>query len=151
MTSPAAVLYADTSALVSACLQDEPDHIVLRGRLLEGDLPVVTSEITRVELASAVAAAVRASRLREPGDLLDRFDVDCADDGPVTLLSLDPPTVLPLARRLVSTHRLGTPAAVHLAVALSRATDLAGSDPVVLLTRDNAQAEAARAAGLAVA
>lgn len=53
------VRYADTSALVRCYLVDEDDHKRLRGLLLEGQEPAVTSEITRVELASAIGAAVR--------------------------------------------------------------------------------------------
>ncbi len=61
------IFYADTSALVRALFVDEPDHVELRRLLLEGETPVVTSELTRVELASAVAAAAWTGRLQAPG------------------------------------------------------------------------------------
>lgn len=148
MTDQGGVHYADTSALVGAYLAKEPDHAELRALLLDGDRPVVTSELTRVEFASAVAAAARAGRLRRPQVLLDRFDRDCADSGPLTLLTLDPAAVLPLARRLVREHTVRTLDAIHLAVALTDAVDLAAGEPVSMVTRDRAQAEAAESLGL---
>lgn len=142
------VLYADTSAVVGAYLADEPDHDVLAALLFEGDDPVVTCELTRVEFASAVSAAARAGRLDTGSELLDRFDADCGDDGPLSLLRLDAPNVLPVARRLVGTHRLRTLDALHLAVALTGAAAL--TDDVVLLTRDARQAAAAAELGIGV-
>ena len=62
------LLYADTSALVRAYFEDEPDHAPLRERLLEGGEPVVTSELARVELASAI----RVEELVGTLDLLSR-------------------------------------------------------------------------------
>lgn len=53
------LLYADTSALVRAYFANEPEHKELSARLLEGDEAVVSSEITRLEFASAVSAAER--------------------------------------------------------------------------------------------
>ncbi|MGH2670789.1 MAG: PIN domain-containing protein, partial [bacterium] len=64
------LLYADTSALVRAYFEDEPDHARLREKLLEGEEPVVTSELARVELASAIRAAAETGRLRSPGGVL---------------------------------------------------------------------------------
>jgi predicted nucleic acid-binding protein len=149
MTGAPGVYYADTSALVRAYLPHEPEHAELRQLLLDGDLPVVTSELTRVEFASAVAAAGRAGRLRRPRVLLDRFDADC--QGPLTVLALDTGRTLPLARQLVRSHPLRTLDAIHLAVALTDATELAAGEPVALITRDKAQADVAESLGLAVA
>lgn len=145
-----AILYADTSALVRAYLVDETDHEALRGLLLDGDQPVVTSELTRVEFARAIAAAGRSGRLRRGRVLLDRFDADCGEDGPLTLLRLETSSTFPLARRLVSEHRLRTLDALHLAVALTDVVDLAAGQPVSLVTRDEDQADAAQALGLVV-
>jgi hypothetical protein len=143
------LFYADTSALVRAYFADEPDHEPLRDLLLEGVEPVVTSEVTRVEFASAVAAAGRAGRLSQAPMVMDRFDADCGDEGPLTLLRLDPEPVLGLAYELVRDHRLRTLDAIHLAVALTDAVDLAGGEKVTVITRDEEQAAAAaRAAGL---
>ena len=145
------VYYADTSALVRAYVSGEPYHAQLRRQLLDGDVPVVTSVLIRVEFAGAVAAAGRAGRLRRPRVLLDRFDADCRDNGPVTLLDLDTGTAFPLARRLVREHPLRALDAIHLAVALTEAVELAAGDPVSLVTCDKAQAIAADAVGLPLA
>lgn len=142
------VLYADTSAVVGAYLADEPGHDDLAAVLFDGVDPVVTSELTRVEFASAVAAAVRTGRLPPDTGLLDRFDVDCGADGALLMIRFDAVEVLPLAHRLVGEHRLRTLDALHLAVALTGAAALA--DEVVLLSRDVRQAEAAAALGIAV-
>jgi predicted nucleic acid-binding protein len=151
VTAEAGVYYADTSALVRAYLPEEGDHAELRGLLLDGDLPVVTSALTRVEFASAAAAAGRAGRLRRPRVLLDRFDADCRDDGPLTLLDLDAAAVLPLARQLVREHPICTLDAIHLAVARTDATELAAGEPVCLVTRDRQQAAVAESLGFMVA
>ncbi|MGH7762556.1 MAG: type II toxin-antitoxin system VapC family toxin [Candidatus Dormibacteraceae bacterium] len=145
------VLYADTSALVRAYFADEPEHAELRARLLEGDEPVVSSELTRVEFASAVSVAARAGRLRNSKLFLDRFDADCGDDGPIALLRLDLESVLPLAYRLVTEHDLRTLDALHLAVASTSATELAGGEAVVLVTRDDRQTAAATGMGIETA
>jgi predicted nucleic acid-binding protein len=151
VTAGGGVHYADTSALVRAYLSGEAEHAELRALLLDGDLPVVTSVLTRVEFASAVAAAGRAGRLRRPRVLLDRFDADCRGSGPLTLLDLDTAATLPLARRLVREHPVRTLDAIHLAVALTEATDLAAGEPVSMVTRDKTQAAAAESLGLRLA
>ena len=123
----------------------------MRARLLEGDEAVVTSELTRLEFASAVSAAARTGRLRKSRLFLDRFDADCGDNGPIALLRLDPGRVFPLAYRLLTEHDLRTLDALHLAVATTSATALAGADSVVLVTRDDRQAAAAAAMDLETA
>jgi predicted nucleic acid-binding protein len=143
------VLYADPSAIIRAYFADEPDHDELRALLLESGEAVVTSELARVELASAVRAAARAARLRRWRGLLARLDADCGEEGPLTLLAMRPAVVLGPAYRLVLEYRLRTLDAIHLAVALEEGPALAGGEEVVLVTRDEAQAEAAAALGLA--
>jgi len=145
------LLYADTSALVRAYFAGEPEHDKLRARLLEGEEAVVSSELTRVEFATAVSVAARTGRLRKPRLFLDRFDADCGNDGPIALLRLDPEAVFPLAYRLVTEHDIRTLDALHLAVASTSATELAGGESVVLVTRDDRQAAAATAMGLETA
>ena len=144
------LLYADTSAIVRAYFADEPDHDALRSMLLEGSEPVVSSELARIELASAVSAARRARRLRGADSVLARFDADCGSEGPILLLRLHAEAVLSTAYRLVGNHRLRTLDAIHLAVALEDAKALAGDDPLVFVTRDSDQAAAARTLGLSV-
>ncbi len=145
------LLYADTSALIRAYFADEPEHAELRARLLEGNEAVVSSELTRLEFASAVSVAARAGRLRRPRLFLDRFDADCSHDGPIALLRLDPEAVFPLAHRLVTENHVRTLEAIHLAVVSTSATELAGGESIVLVTRDDRQAAAATSMGLQTA
>ncbi len=145
------LLYADTSALVRAYFADEADHRVLRETLLEGGDPVVTSELARVELASAIRAAGASGRLRRPNGVLARIDADCREAGPIALLRLRPQAVLPRAYDLVLEHRLRTLDAIHLAVAQEECPLIAGDDEFVFVTRDEDQAAAAAAVGFAVA
>ena len=145
------LLYADTSALLRAYFADEPDHTLLRATLLEGDEPVVTSELTRVEIASAVRGAAAAGRLPRWRELLDRIDADCGEDGPITLLALRSRVVLPTAHRLVLDHRLRTLDAIHLAVAVEECPQLAADgEGVAFVTRDSEQEIAATALGFTV-
>lgn len=141
------LLYADTSVIVRAYFPGESDHALFRAMLLEGDMPIVTSEIARVEFASVVTAAARARRLRRPAAFIDRFDADAGEDGPIALLRLDGDTILPRARQLVVQEKLRTLDAIHLAVALDALPRLGGTD-VAMVTRDARQAAAARRLGL---
>ena len=144
------LLYVDTSAVIRAYFPDEDDHEALRQRVLLGSDPVVSSEVTRIEVASAISGAHRAGRLTNPKTIQDQFDVDCSQAGLITLLRLDPQTALPLAYRLVAQYPLRTMDAIHLAVALTDAVSLAEGDEVTMVTRDKRQAAAARAQGLNV-
>jgi hypothetical protein len=118
--------------------------------LLEGDEVVVTSELSRIELASAVRAAARARRLARWRGLLARIDADCGDDGPLILLALRPDIVLERAYRLIVDHRLHALDAVHVAVALEECPALADGDEIAFVTRDEQQTSAAAALGLAL-
>lgn len=142
------LLYADSSALVRAYLPDEPEHVHLRQLLLESDEAVITSELSRLELASAIGAAARAGRLLAYHPILDRFDGHCAE-GVLALIDLDRNRVLPRARALILEHGLRTLDAIHLAVAVDDAAAYADGE-LVLVTRDREQAAAARALGLEV-
>ena len=144
------MLYADTSALLRAYFADEPDHGLLRALLLEGEQAVITSEIARIEAASAIGAAARAGRLRRPSNLLARFDADCGEGGPLTLIALRSDRVFPTAHRFVVEHHLRTLDAIHLAVAVEEGRALAGSAGMVIVTRDDDQANAARNLGFEV-
>ncbi len=142
--------YADPSAIARAYLVDEPDHEELRAALLEsGDL-IVTSEIARLELASAVRAAGHTGRRRRWRELLARIDADLDPEGPVTPLALRPEIVFEPARKLIVEQRLRTLDAIHLAVALEECPALADGDDIVFVTRDKQQTAAASAVGLAV-
>jgi len=144
------LIYADTSAIVRAYFVDEPEHAELRSLLLEGGKAVVTSEIARIELASAIGAASRTGRLKRWRGLLARIDTDCGEDGPITLLELRSEFVLPTAHRLVLDHALRSLDAIHLAVALEECPALADGEEIVFVTRDERQAAAASALGFAL-
>ena len=137
------MLFADTSALARVYLEDEPDARTLRTLLLDSGEAVLASELVRVELARSAKGAERAGRLTSAAMMLDLVDDDLY--GPITVVDLDPPAILPSARELVLEYRLGTLDAIHLAVAVDfRDT---GSDDVVFVTRDADQAAAAKALG----
>lgn len=142
------VLYADTSALARIYLEDEPDHAALRAMILDGDDAVTTSDLARVELARAMKAAERTGRIGDAQPVLALIERHLAAD-PVVTIRLDPERLVPRSRELVLDHRLTTLDAVHLAVALSLAT-LLETEELVFVTRDRAQAAAARSLGLTV-
>ena len=143
------LIYADSSALVRAYFPDEPDHADLRTLLLEGNEAVVTSEIARLELASAARAASSGGRLSRWSELLARIDADLAEGGPIGAIGLRPDLIFPAAYRLVVEHRLRTLDAIHLAVCVEECPAFAGDDTIIFVTRDREQAAAARALGLA--
>ena len=142
--------YADTSALARAYLPDEDEHSELRSLLLERNAPVVTSEITRLELASAIRAAVAARRTKGLTELLARIDADLAEDGAVSGIDLRPQLIFPTAYRFVLDHRLRPLDAIHLAVCSEECPTLAGDDEIVFVTRDEDQARVARVLGFEV-
>ncbi|GAA1215312.1 type II toxin-antitoxin system VapC family toxin [Prauserella alba] len=143
--------YADTSAVVGAYLPGEPGHAEIRDLLLQSESRVLTSELTRVEFASATAAAMRGRRLEDARLLVARFDADNGPGRPFKVLSFDGGTVLRTAHGLVLEHvGLRTLDALHLAIAISDARRLVDDGPV-FVTRDNRQAEAAKAHGFELA
>ncbi|WP_435581454.1 type II toxin-antitoxin system VapC family toxin [Amycolatopsis thermoflava] len=145
------VLYADTSAVVRAFLPDEPEHEQMIELLLDNEDLVLTSELTRVEFASAMATAWNNGRIRDATLALARFDAEAGGDGALSLVPLVPQVIMPAAYRLVSDHHsLHTLDAIHLAVALHDTAGLADGEPVVMVTRDQRQADAAKAHGLEV-
>lgn len=139
--------YVDTSAWVRCYFRDEPEHKKLRELILERPEPVVTSELTRVELASAIHAAYRGRRVADAFDLLGDVHTDCGAGGAVTLLKLQP-EVLDTATELLSRYPLRTLDALQLAVAHTTAAELAGDEPIVLISRDHRQRAAATALGM---
>ena len=143
------VLYADTSVILRAYFADEQEHETLRSLLFDGDEPVVTSEIARLEVASAAAAAVRAGRIPVAAVIVAAFDADCGDEGALTLLRLEPTETLSRAVALVQQHRLNALDAIHVAVALSVARSV-GSDDLTFVTRGLEQAKVAAALGLRI-
>lgn len=140
-------LYADTSALVRMYLLDEAGSADLREMLLEGDARVITSELSRLELARSFRAAERARRIADAKPYLAAADSDFS--GPIDLVRLRARSVLRRALELILELRVGTLDSIHLAVALETSEMI--DDELVFVTRDREQAEAARALGFAVA
>lgn len=144
------LLYADSSALLRAYFSDEVDHAELRTLLLGEREPVVTSEITRLELASAVRSAYSAGRVARSTDMLGRIEGDLAEEGAISPIDLRPNVIIPTAYRFILEHRLRPLDAIHLAVCVEDCPGLAGDQEVVFVTRDSDQAKAARSLGLTV-
>src|SRR5712692_2929377 len=144
------LLYADTSALARVYVADESGHAELKALLFADQQPLVTSEIARLELASAMRAASRTGRVRNYADVLRGIDAHFAQGGPIDAIDLRPRLIFPLAHRLIIEHGLRTLDAVHLAVCVEECPALAGGDEIVFVTRDADQAKAARALGLEV-
>jgi predicted nucleic acid-binding protein len=144
------LFYADSTALLRAYFADEPDHDELRALLLEQPQAVVTSEISRLELASAIRAAMAAGRIRRASDLLSRIDADLADGGVISAIGLRASVIFPAAYRIILEHRLRPLDAIHVAVCAEECPPLAGGDEIAFITRDADQASAARALGFAV-
>jgi predicted nucleic acid-binding protein len=143
------VLYADTSAVVGAYLADEPDHAELRKLLIDGDHRVLTSELTRLEFASAVTAAKRNGRIPDARAFLAQFDEDARSV--LGVIPFEPRRIFAAARRLVTDHYpVRTLDAIHIAVAMHDAAELTGGEPVTFVTRDERQADAAKANGFEV-
>ena len=143
------VLYADTSAVVGAYLTDEPGHAELRQLLIDSDHRVVTSELTRLEFASAVTAAKRSGRIPDAREFLAQFDRD--SQTVLGVIPLAPPRILAAARRLVmDNYPVRTLDAIHIAVAMHDTAELTGGAPVTFVTRDQRQADAAKANGFEV-
>lgn len=144
------MLYADPSALVRAYLGDETEYAELRALLFESEERVITSEISRVEQASAIRAAAAAGRIVDARAYLDLFDRDSGGGGRIALLALRPERILQAARELVLEQRLRTLDAIHLAVAIDHRGSAPGASDLVFVTRDADQAAAATACGLTV-
>lgn len=143
MTRPAAWAYVDTSLLAQRYLA--APHAPAARRLL-GKYRLVTSVLTHVELASALAqraaagqisASARDAALRRLNDDRRFWDSMAVTD-----------EVLAMAGRVVLQTSVRTLDAIHLASALLRRD--ADSAPLTFLTRDARQARAARELGLAV-
>lgn len=131
-------------------MPDEQDPASIRSRIESADTIAVSSEIVRIEVASAVRAAERAGRVTSAARLLARMEAIFQEDGRVTLIRLRPEAIFPRAYRIVLDHHMRTLDAIHLAVAMHDATAIAGGSDLVFMTRDAAQAEAATALGFTV-
>jgi hypothetical protein len=140
-------LYVDSSALTRCYVVDESEQAALRDLIFSPDNAAATSELARIEVASALESARRSGRAGDTRMVARQFDAETSEGGPIQLLRLRPAAVLPVAHALVTRHPLRTLDAIHLAVAM----DLREDDHIVFVTRDRAQAEAALAEGFEVA
>lgn len=144
------IIYIDTSALGRVYLGDQADSADLSRIVYEGDLPVVTSELTDVEIASALARASREGVIDSDtaNDLLSQYAADTSDTGPLGVIALDRDTIA-RAQQYVLSAPVRTLDAIHLA-ACAR-FDECTPDQVRLLSRDHRQNQAAHALGIALA
>lgn len=144
------ILYIDTSALGRVYLGDQSDSTQLSHILYDGDCPVITSELTDIEIASTLARASRDGAITAvtADELLDRYAADTSDTGPLGVIGLDSDTIA-LAQRYVRQTPLRTLDAIHLA-ACARFGE-STPDEVRLLSRDNRQNDAAQALGIGLA
>jgi uncharacterized protein len=145
------ITYADPSAIMGVLLRDAPDHEELVRLVLDGDGPVLTSQLAMAEVTSACMAAERGARIPDGRLVAQGFGSLCGPGGPVRLLDLRPSTVIAAACDLMQEHRLYALDAIHVAVALTEVVPLAAGEPVRFLTRDRVQADAARALGFTMA
>lgn len=147
------MLYVDTSALVRAYLADEVEHDALVQLLRTGRETVATSSLTVVEAASVFRLAVRTGRLteREGWSLLGTLDHDLGPDGVIGVFTFDIERALARARLLLLRHPLRTLDALHLAIAEHEGQQLAAGEPLVFVTRDQGQRDAAKALGFPLA
>jgi predicted nucleic acid-binding protein len=140
------IVFADTSALGSAYLDDEADGAWIREVLFDGEHQVVISQLADVEFASLMERAKQTGRIDEAGmaERLQAFGYDTDDHGTLAVVPLTSDTFL-VARQFVLAASLRTLDALQLACAdmMFNAT----SEPVSLLTRDGRQAQAAVALG----
>src|SRR5690625_2232063 len=144
------IIYIDTSALGVVYLGDQSDSTELSRIVYEGEHPVITSELTDVEIASAFARVHRDGVIDSvtADGLLARYGADTSDTGPLGVVAVDSDTFA-LAQRYGLSASLGTLDAIHLA-ACRRFGD-STPDEVRRLSRDNRQNEAARALGISLA
>lgn len=146
----APVPFLDSSLIAAAYLADEDGHAAARD-LIDRTPRILSSELSRVEVSRAIAAAARSRRMRPAAAkrALDHLARDLGGDGAIEVLPLDGPPTVERALRLVAEHPVGTLDAIHLAVASREGRALAGDD-LVFVTRDDRQRGVAKKLGLAV-
>ncbi len=136
------ILYLDSSAIVKRYVSEKGTEEITRA--IDKARLVGTVVVARVEVAAALAKAVRVGTLaeREAGAALRLFGVDWPDylRTPVT------ETLVALAESLAWTQQLRAYDAIHLAAASAWQDSL--GQPVTLATYDHALWTAARRVGL---
>ncbi len=139
--------YLDSSVLGRAYLADEPGHPEAVALLEDPEVFLVTSTLTRIEVAGLLVRAARAGRCDQSA-LLVALRADLSVDGPVTTLVSPQSDVERVALEIATTHGVRALDALHVAVAELVARALVDNDESVgFATRDTAQAAVARAYG----
>ena len=84
------IVYIDTNALGRVYLGDQSDSTQLSHIVYDGDRPVITSELTDVEIARTLARASRDGVITSvtADELLDRYVAETCDTGPLGLIAL---------------------------------------------------------------
>ncbi len=146
---PDAVVYVDSSVFVRSLMADESDHDQSGQSLASASGRLLTSAITQVEVAGALRAAATAGRVdgAARANLYNRvFGPSVA---PLVLLATTAATVA-LATAIADRRPVRALDAVHIATALTGASEVSESRQLIFLTLDHRQADAARAEGLDV-
>ena len=138
------IIYLDTSALIKRYIR-ETGSTDARGWIQSAD-GIGTSEITKVEMASAIARLIRAGQVSEHDGQLSWKDFE--NDWSFINVLLVSTEVVERAVSLTRRHRLRAYDAVHLAAALIWQEALA--EPVTLATFDHELWQAARQDGMHV-
>jgi predicted nucleic acid-binding protein len=146
------IVYADSSVLARAYLEDEQGHSEALALLRDPDRPVVTGSWSRIEVSGALVRAARSDRPRavDEAGLLAAWDSDTAVDGAVTVLLAPQAAVESHALALVREHGLRAMDAWHLSAAVILTAEL--TDPgetVAFASRDRQQADIAAHLGFA--
>ena len=97
------IVYADSSVLARAYLEDEPGHTEAVALLRDPDRPVVTGSWSRIEVSGALVRAARSGRpgVVDEAGLLAAWDSDTTLDGAVSVLVASQGTVEAHALALV--------------------------------------------------
>jgi uncharacterized protein len=144
------IAYLDSSVVVRTYLRDEQGHAEAATLVSDPDIAVVTSVLTRIEVAGALVRAAAAGR-GDADELLELLDADLREGGSVLLVRPDQIEVEALAERLVRGHPLRALDALHLAVAhLAVPAFARPQEPVAFATRDEVQASVAEELGFQV-
>ncbi len=140
-------LYVDTSVLVRLHLDDEPEADQIAAILFAPNASASTSDLTRIEFASALHRAVRSGRIPDATAHLKAGEAMLADSGSIATVALHIRDLEGDALRVVRSHALAAADALHVATAIGLRRD---GVEMGFFTRDRRQAEAARAEGFEI-
>lgn len=150
VSASTALAYLDASVVVRTLLDDEPGHDDATSILANARGRAVSWAAVQVEAASALRSATRARRTPDPSVPARRLAALLSRPESLMLLPGTDPALFPLAVDIAGRQRIRALDALHLATALTEGRRLAEGNPLVFVTADSAQAEAAAAEGLEV-